>query len=159
MVAWNASRSAIHTKTWMRFWMARWMSGWSSVSTFGSSMWGVMNSTARLTPERVPCDAAVSNAMDSDCRFGVVAWKSGWNEFKLTSQSLTFACVMIGPASVTRLRSSCRLAAPAFAHVFNAWVIQSKREAPVESRNPSAGPGLTATTICVGMVNSFKAVT
>ena len=40
---------------------------------------------------------AVSNAIESDCKFGVVAWKSGWNEFKLTSQSLTFACVMIGP--------------------------------------------------------------
>src|SRR5581483_4745926 len=124
VVAAYKSVSTNQTKTCTRFWTARSISEAMSESMFGSSMCGVMNKMARFMPTRGVGMETVSIAMDNDCRLGVVARKSGWKEFRLTSQSLALACEMIGPAIVTRLKSSGVSAGKACAQALSVCTIR-----------------------------------
>src|SRR3990172_7844578 len=134
----NSSPSTNQTKTRTLDSTARLASGAMVLSMFESSRCGVMNRMARFIPSCAVGRFTVSRAMDNVCRLGVELRKSGLNEFKLTNQSLMFACEMSEPDNETRLKSSCDSGGWEFAQLPRVSRIREKRGVPELSRTSSA---------------------
>ena len=156
VVAKYTSRSTNHTKTRILLWTARSINGWRLTARSGSSMCGVMNSTARFMPWRAVCMLAISSASVSDCRLGVVLRKSGAKEPRLLRKSVGLAWLMTGPEMLTRLMSSGMSAERVCAQPSSTCTRRWKREIPCPSRTSRAGPGLMPTTICAGRACSVS---
>src|SRR5215510_6249803 len=150
----NSSASKNQTKTRTFESTAFWMNGAIVLSIFGSSICGVMKSTARFMPGCRDVATTVSNAIASVCKLGVVLRKSGLNDCRLTSQSLALAWLINDPDNETRLKSSCASGGSELLQALSVSTTRLKRGTPLTFRTASAGPGLTATTICTGIADS-----